>query len=143
MSLDEVVNMFFDMMRDIIENITLPTGSSIKSAILFSALTTVLSIVGTFLDLAVVDWRGALLATISLVALALTEGRGVNEVSRLYRAAKSGVAAVAQRAKGPSAPVQTTGCANPGDPDYIPFAGPNGQVNADGYAVGDNGGANQ
>lgn len=117
---DEWLDLFFNMVKEVVETITLPTGKQLVPALCFSAIITAVSTLAKVFDLpgsGWVDWRGALLATAILFVLFFIERRGYVEVSRLYRVAKTRVVAAAQRAKGSSPDVEDAGGFNPGDPE--------------------------
>lgn len=108
--------------RDVIATITLPTGKHLIPSTIFAAIITVASVLNEFFWkpydwLFAVDWRGALIATLTLATLLFVERRGYVEVSRLYRIAKSRAKDLAERAKRPSADVEDAGGLNPGDPE--------------------------
>ena len=108
--------------RDVIATITLPTGQQLIPSTIFAAIITVASVLNNFFWkpypwFFAVDWRGALIATLTLATLLFIERRGYVEVSRLYRAAKSRAKGLAERAKRPSADVEDAGGLNPGDPE--------------------------
>lgn len=114
--LDAVVDVFFQTLEDMVSTITLPTGEALVPTFVYALILTVVSIVSRLvLGISCWDWRGALLATVLLLGLAIIERRGVNEISRLYRAVKSGTTALKKRAKGPSAHLEAVRGTNPGD----------------------------
>ena len=116
MDWDRVLDVFFDMVQDIVESITLPTGNSLVPTFIYSAIITVASVVSRFISpITFIDWRGALIATVLLLILAIIEGRGVNEVSRLYRVVKTGTATLKERTKRPGSALEAPGGTNPGD----------------------------
>ena len=116
MDWDRVLDVFFDMVQDIVESITLPTGNSLVPTFIYSAIIAVASVVSRFISpITFIDWRGALIATVLLLILAVIEGRGVNEVSRLYRVVKTGTAALKERTKRPGSALEAPGGTNPGD----------------------------
>lgn len=115
-TLDDVLDLFFETLKNCIESITLPTGSNLVPTFIYSFVIFVASVVSRLSGhITFVDWRGALIATILLLILALIERKGVNEISRLYRAVKSGTAALKGRAKGSGTPVEAHRGTNPGD----------------------------
>lgn len=117
MDSNDILDSLFQMVQDIIEGITLPTGKTLMPAFFASVIITVSAIASQlFFDLSCIDWRGGLLAVLCLGVLVFIERRGMNEVSRLYRAAKSRAVAVAARAKRPGAGKQTDGADVAGEP---------------------------
>ncbi len=119
MTKEQLLDMFFQMVKEVVETITLPTGKQLPVSLCFSSFITVVAAISKWRDwpFQLVDWRGALLATAILGTLFFVERRGYVEVSRLYRVAKTRAVAVAQRAKGPGADQQVAGGRNPGDPE--------------------------
>lgn len=118
MNTDSILDAFYQMVKDIIEGITMPTGQGLMPTFFYALGITVLSMVFTILDVVpVFDWRGGLVATGALGVLVFIERRGMNEVSRLYRVAKSRAAAVASRAKRPGSRGETVGAVDAGDTD--------------------------
>ncbi len=116
MDWDRVLDVFFDMVQDIVESITLPTGNSLVPTFIYSAVITGASVVSRFVSpITFIDWRGALIATVLLLILAIIEGRGVNEVSRLYRVVKTGTATLKERTKRSGSALEAPRGTNPGD----------------------------
>lgn len=114
--LDDVVDVFFQTLEDMVSTITLPTGDGLIPTFVYALILTVTSIVSQLvLGISCWDWRGALLATVLLLGLAIIERRGVNEISRLYRAVKSGTTALKKRAEGSGAHLEAVRGTNPGD----------------------------
>lgn len=117
MTIDDLLDMFYQMLKDIIEGITLPTGANLIPSTGIAGAITAGSIACELTgNVAFIDWRGALLATVSLMALVFIERRGMNEVSRLYRVAKSRIATVAARAKRPGSGEQAGGADDVSEP---------------------------
>jgi len=50
MDWDRVLDVFFDMVQDIVESITLPTGNSLVPTFIYSAIITVVSVVSRFIS---------------------------------------------------------------------------------------------
>ena len=122
--LDLLVDIFFQTLEDMVSNITLPTGDSLVPTFTYAAVITVLSAFSKIvLKVSCWDWRGALIATILLLGLAIIERRGVNEISRLYRAVKSGATTLKKRAEGSSTPHEAVRGTNPGDEMYEEVGG--------------------
>ena len=122
--LDLLVDIFFQTLEDMVSNITLPTGDSLVPTFTYAAVITVLSAFSKIvLKVSCWDWRGALIATILLLGLAIIERRGVNEISRLCRAVKSGATTLKKRTEGPSAPLEVVRGTNPGDEMYEEVGG--------------------
>ena len=115
-SLKEVLDIFFEMIESCVKNITLPTGDTYLSTLLYSAVIFVVSAISKLLGvITVVHWQGALLAVILLLVLAYIEGRGQSELSKLYRVAESSVTAVKKRAKSASARIKASGSSETDD----------------------------
>lgn len=116
---EQLLDILFKSIKDVIETITLPTGKSLVPSLIFASIITVISVVATIfkwpLRFLGVDWRGAMLATLTLGVLLFIERRGYVEVSRLYRAAKTRAADLAERAKRPGAHEPDAGGINAGD----------------------------
>lgn len=113
---------FITAWREVISTITLPTGKQLVPSTIFAAIITVVSVLNEFFWkpydwFFFVDWRGALIATLTLTTLLFIERRGYVEVSRLYRIAKSRAKDIAERAKRPGADAEDAGGLNPGDPE--------------------------
>lgn len=116
MSADDFLDAMLEMIKDIIESFTLPTGATLLPSFFISLGITVISGACALLDeFRFIDWRGGLVATLCLGVLVFIERRGMNEVSRLYRVAKSRVATVASRAKRPGACEQAEGAGDAGE----------------------------
>lgn len=116
MSWDDVLDVFFNTIEDIVESITLPTGDSLVPTFIYSVVITVASLVSRVLfKFSFLDWRGAAIATVLLLGLAIIERRGINEVSRLCRAVKSGTTTLKEWSKGSGPSVKVTRGTNPGD----------------------------
>lgn len=114
---NDILDSLFQMVQDIIESITLPTGQTLMPAFFASVIITFSAMASQLVfDFSCVDWRGGLLAILCLGVLVFIERRGMNEVSRLYRAAKSRAVAVAARAKRPGAGQQADGADVVGEP---------------------------
>lgn len=114
---ETLLDIFFDTLTNCITSITLPTGDTLTPTFLYALLITVLSgIARVFHLFPLVDWRGALLATVLLAILALIERRAVSEVSRLYRAVKSGAASLKKRAESAGAALKNDRAANTDTP---------------------------
>lgn len=114
--LDEVLDIFFEVLKNSIESITLPTGENLVPTFVYSFFIFLVSSICTLLSgWSFIDWRGALIATILLLILAIIERRGVNEISRLYRVVKSGATTLKKRTARSGAPVKACGGTNPGD----------------------------
>lgn len=124
MSVEDFIDLLFDTLRECIESITLPTGSNLIPSFLYSLLMFVASGVCALMDWpSFVRWQGALIATLLLLGLAIIERRGEDEISRLYRAVKSGASAVKKRAKRPSSSVEAVRGADVGDAMSEPDSG--------------------
>lgn len=119
MDTDNLLDIFFQMLRDIVESITLPTGKNLLPSFFYALAITLAALASKLAGFPVtfVDWRGGAIATVALGVLVFIERRGMDEVSRLYRVAKSRAATAAKRAKGPSPAVEAPGGLNPGDPE--------------------------
>lgn len=114
--LHDALDIFFEMLKSCIESITLPTGENLVPTFLYSFIIFIASVVSNKLGiLSLVDWRGALIATILLLILAAIERRGVHEISRLYRAVRSGTTVFKERAAGPGADLTAGGSAHAGN----------------------------
>lgn len=106
-TIDTMLDVFFTMLRECIESITLPTGQTLVPTFIYSCVIAVASLLCHFCHvLSVIDWRGALLAAVLLSVLAMLERRGKSEVSKLYRTAKSNITAVKSRAEGLSSSIR-------------------------------------
>jgi hypothetical protein len=113
---DEVLDIFFAMLQECIESITLPIGKNLIPTFLFSFTMFVVSILcDLFGWLSLVDWRGALLATALLFVLVILERKDANEISRLYRVVESGIAALKRGKEKSGATPETHRGRNPGD----------------------------
>lgn len=116
MSAEIIIDIILDAFKDTIENLTMPTGKNLMPSFFISIGITVLSFGAKAFGLfPLFDWRGALIATFALGILVFIERRGIDEVSRLYRAAKVGAGALAQRAKGANSGGQADGSDDTGD----------------------------
>lgn len=114
--LDLLVDIFFQTLEDMVSNITLPTGDSLVPTFIYAVIITVLSAFSKIVfGTSCWDWRGALIATVLLLGLAIIERRGVNEISRLCRTVKSGAATLKKRTKGSGAALEVVRGTNPGD----------------------------
>lgn len=114
--LDEILDIFFEVLKNTIESITLPTGENLVPTFVYSFFIFLVSLICALLiGWSFIDWRGALVATILLLILAIIERRGVNEISRLYRVVKSGATTLKKRTARPGTPVEARGGTNPGD----------------------------
>lgn len=113
MSADEWLDCFFDMIQDIIESMTLPTGDKTLRAFVYAFVITIISTAVSFVPADIrfrfINPWGALIATILLGILAVVEGRGVSDVLKFYRAAQSGARAIKERAKRPGASREDSG----------------------------------
>lgn len=118
MSVDDILDVFFEMVQDIVEGITLPTGKDMIPSFIFALIITLVSLVSNIAgQFTIVDWRGGAIATATLGILVFIERRGVNEVSRMYRVAESRIKDAAKRATRPGTVREAKRGKNPGDPD--------------------------
>lgn len=123
--LDLLVDIFFQTLEDMVSNITLPTGDSLIPTFTYAFIITILSAFSKIVcGTSCWDWRGALIATILLLGVAIIERRGVSEISRLYRAVKSGATTLKKRAEGSGAPFEAVRGTNPGDEMHEEIGGP-------------------
>lgn len=107
-SLKDILDIFFETLKNCVENITLPTGDTLVPTCFYAAGITVASAICKALGVfSIVCWQGALIATILLAILAYIERREHCELLKLYRSAESSIAAIKKRAKGASAYVKT------------------------------------
>lgn len=116
---DNLLDIFFQMLKDVIESITLPTGANLLPSFFYALAILVATVLGTLFDwpIVVVSWQGAAIATLALGVLVFIERRGMDEVSRLYRAAKSRIDTAKKGTTRPSPALQAEGGTNPGDED--------------------------
>lgn len=92
MDKDKIAEALLDTLKSCLDNITMPTGKNLLPTVIFSFSITIISLLTNLFNItSLVDWRGALLATVLLTILCYLERRGDNEISRLYRAAKSSI----------------------------------------------------
>lgn len=126
--LEEFLDAFFEMVKDLIESISLPTGKGALPATGYCLLITICSAISRLLlNKSAFRWEGGLVATLLFAALALSEKGSLDEVSRLYRAAQSRVKAPKAGPARPNPDVEAPRGANPGDADYIPHTGSDSQ----------------
>lgn len=124
-TLKEVLDLFFQMLKGCVESVTLPMGDQLVPTFIYAFVIFVASLISRLLGVvSLVRWQGALIAVILLAILAIIERRSVDEISRLYRVVKSGATALKERAKRPGTAVETDGGTNPGDEMREEGAGP-------------------
>lgn len=98
--LDLAVDAFFEMLHAITLDFTLPTGDIPRRASIYATIIAALSWSSEFFGLPIcfINWRGAVIAALILLALFLLE-RGVKfEILRLYRVAVHRLAVAKKRA---------------------------------------------
>lgn len=114
-SLNDILDIFFETLKNCIENITLPTGDTLVPTCIYALGITVVSGICKALNIfSVVRWQGALIAFILLAILAYIERKEHSELLKLYRSAESGIAAIKERAKSASARAKTYNDSNTG-----------------------------
>lgn len=122
--LDDILDIFFDMLRECVESITLPTGENLLPTFIYSVVISVAAVLCNLTNtLSLINWKGALIATGLFAILLLLERKGNNEISRLYRAADTGSAGAEGRAERSGSPLETCRGTNPGDETAEPRDG--------------------
>jgi hypothetical protein len=113
---DDGLDVFFTMLRQCVQSITLPTGKSLIPAFIYASGMFVVSLICQLIHVfSVINWKGALIAALLLLVLVMIERRESYEISRLYSAVKSGTLAVKGRAAGFGAAYKAGGSAVIGD----------------------------
>lgn len=78
MTKEDVLDFFFKTVEDVIGCVTLPTGDSLIPTFIYSLVITVASAISEFaFHWSFFDFRGALIATVLLLGLAIIERKGV------------------------------------------------------------------
>ena len=112
-TLDDVLDVFFDMLKDCVENITLPVGASLIHTLMYSTGIFAVSLICRLLGMiCVIRWQGALTASVLLLILVIIERKGESEVLRLYRVVKAGAASLKGREARPSSDIEGGGSAD-------------------------------
>ena len=125
MTKEDVLDFFFKTVEDVIGCVTLPTGDSLIPTFIYSLVITGASAISEFaFHWSFFDFRGALIATVLLLGLAIIERKGVNEISRLCRAVKSGASTLKKRATRPGSTLEAVRGTNPGDVVHEEVGGP-------------------